>query len=116
MDYGCVVIYEDILDGEGRNLGDQYTAEGICYAGVETYEGKGGFFWFGVVDLDTEILLCGNFGENLPFNMSQNLPYLFKIVYIPSKARLSWEKFWVLVIGGICDLLETKANNLQSLR
>ena len=40
MHDGCVLVYEDILDGERGNLGDQDAANGIGEGGINTNEGE----------------------------------------------------------------------------
>lgn len=47
---------EDILDCEGGDFGDEYSAEGVGYGGVEGEEREGGFVGGVLVELDCEIL------------------------------------------------------------
>lgn len=43
LDYGCIVVNENIVNGDGRKLGNQDTSEGIGYGRVDVDEGEGGF-------------------------------------------------------------------------
>ena len=56
LDYGGVVVDEDVFDCEGGNFGDEDSAEGVGYGGVEGEEGEGGFVGEVLVELDCEVL------------------------------------------------------------
>lgn len=56
MDYGGVVGYEDGFNGEGWDLCDHDTPEGIGDRGVYADEGERGFEGFVFVDFDLEFL------------------------------------------------------------
>lgn len=40
LDYGRVLLDEDVLDCEGGELGEEDAAEGVCDAGVEADQGE----------------------------------------------------------------------------
>lgn len=52
LDDGGVVLYEDVFDGEGWDLGDEDAAEGVCERGVDADEGEGGVVGLVAVELD----------------------------------------------------------------
>ena len=47
---------EDVFDCEGGDFGDEDSAEGVGYGGVEGEEGEGGFVGEVLVELNCEIL------------------------------------------------------------
>ena len=56
LDYGGIVVDEDVFDCEGGDFGDEDPAEGIGYGGVKGEEGECGFVGRVLVELDSEIL------------------------------------------------------------
>lgn len=59
MHYGCVVVYEDGPNGEGRNFRDEYAPEGVRNRGIDANEGEGGIVRRVFVELDMKALQCG---------------------------------------------------------
>lgn len=55
LDDGGVVLYVDILYGDGRDLCDEDAAEGVGDGGVDTNEGEGSLMLGVVVKLDAEV-------------------------------------------------------------
>lgn len=55
LDHRGIVLNVDVLDGDGGDLGDEGTAEGVCNGGVDADEGEGGFVLGIVVELDAEV-------------------------------------------------------------
>ena len=47
---------EDVFDCEGRDFGDEDSAEGVGYGSVEGEEGEGGFVGEVLVELNCETL------------------------------------------------------------
>lgn len=56
LDYGGVVVDEDVFDGEGGDFGEQDAAEGVGDGGVEAGEGEGGVVGGVGVEGDVEVL------------------------------------------------------------
>ena len=40
LDDGSVVVYKDVLDGQGRKLGEQNATEGIGNRSIDAYKRK----------------------------------------------------------------------------
>jgi hypothetical protein len=57
LDYGGVLVDEDVFDGEGGDLGEENAAEGVGYGGVDTNEGERGVEGCMGVEFDAEVLL-----------------------------------------------------------
>lgn len=54
LDDRGVVLYEDVFDGQGWDLGDEDAPEGVCERGVDADEGEGGVVGLVSVELDGE--------------------------------------------------------------
>lgn len=59
LDDARVVVHPDVLDGEGRDLGDHDAPEGVCDGGVEPDEAEGGIVLTVLVEDDLELLAKG---------------------------------------------------------
>ena len=56
MNDAGVVVHEDSANGECGYFGDEDTAEGVCYGGVDADEGEDSVEGFVFVELDLEVL------------------------------------------------------------
>ena len=54
LDHRGVVLDEDVLDGERRDLGEEDAAEGVGERGVDANEGEGGVQRIILVEGDVE--------------------------------------------------------------
>jgi hypothetical protein len=54
LDDGCILVDEDIFDGERGDFGEENTAESVGYRGVEAGEGEFGVIGGVLVELDVE--------------------------------------------------------------
>jgi hypothetical protein len=52
LNHGGVILDEDVLDGEGGDLGDQDAPEGVGQRGVDADERKGGIVLLVLVEFD----------------------------------------------------------------
>lgn len=53
---GGVVRDEDLLDGKGRDFGDEDAADGICEGGINADDGKGCIVGQILVEFDLKVL------------------------------------------------------------
>lgn len=65
LDDGGVVLDVDVLDGEGRDLGEQDATEGVGQRGVDADEGEGGVEGVVLVKVDAEAVAEAIEGEGV---------------------------------------------------
>lgn len=56
LDHGGVVVDPDVLDGDGRDLGDHDAAESVGDGGVDADQAEGGIVLAIVVELDAQLV------------------------------------------------------------
>lgn len=101
LDYGRVLVNEDVFNGEGGDLGEENAAEGVGYGGVDADEGEGGVVGCVGVELDAKTLMksvrCGVGCEG------DTRSYISEVIQVPFMvfARpVSWEVCGCLVAHG----------------